>query len=105
MDVSLGAAGASSICTLAAAKESCETPAKEAFVPSRSMMLAAQAAQNVLMPGSQAHIQAASIFVARRLIPPARYTGADREEKKRGEFLHRVKVAKSEAAGQQTQSR
>lgn len=105
MDLSLGTTSVPSTPVYSLSREAAIPQAMPAAASSRSMLLAAQAAQNVLMPTSHAHIQATSIFVARRLIPPARYTGPDREEKKRGEFLRRVKVGKSEAAGQQTQSR
>lgn len=105
MDLSLGTRNVPSIPGMAVSREAVSVPVLPAAVSSSSMILTAQAAQNVLMPNAHAQIQVASIFVARRLIPPARYTGPDREEKKIGEFLRRVKVAKSEAAGQQTQSR
>lgn len=105
MDLSLGTTSVPSTPVYLRAHEASGPQLMPSGAPLRSMLLAAQAAQNVLMPTSHAHIQATSIFVARRLIPPARYTGPDREEKKRGEFLRRVKVGKSEAAGQQTQSR
>lgn len=80
---------------------------------SRSVLVAANLGQSLLMPASASPTKLMPlsllptnveiIRVARKAIPPARFTGPDREEKKRGEFLRKVKISKSEAAGQQTQ--
>lgn len=105
MDLSLGTTSVPSIPVMEAPRASSQAAVAPTPIPARSMLVAAQLAQNLLMPTSLAQVQVMSIFVSRRLVPPARYTGPDREEKRRGEFLRRVKVAKSEATGQQTQSR
>lgn len=67
----------------------------------RTFQLAAQVGWQLLMPSSFFSQQIASIFVARKMVPPPRLSGQDRDERsKRGEFIRRVKVAKSEPSGQ-----
>ncbi len=105
MDLSLGTSSVPSVPTVAAPQEASLAPAAAAPAVSRSTLVAAQVANQVLMPSSLSHIQVVSIFVARRLVPPARSLGPDREIKKAVDLLRKIRVAKSEAAGQQKQSR
>jgi hypothetical protein len=57
------------------------------------------------MPSSPRHIENARIFVSRRLPPPAKSNTHSRDDRKRGEFIRRVLVAKSEASGQNNSGR
>ena len=105
MDVSLGTAEISSV---SMQKAPCEATSSQAVikpVAMRSMLVAAQLAQQCLMLSPLTHTAIASIFVARQMVPPARRTGPDRQERKPGDFLRSVKVAKSKAMDNQTQNR
>ncbi len=104
MDVSLGNAGITPLTMASSSVPSVTQNATPAITPPRSMLLAAQLAQNMLMPTSISQVQ--FISIRRAVIPlPPRATGPDRDERKRGEFLRRVKISKSEAMSQHTQNR
>lgn len=102
MDLSLATTGFSSISQVSGPLP---PQAPSAAVVPNTTATTSQVAMNSLMPTAFSQIQVMSIFVARKLIQPARYTGPDREEKRRSDIMRLVKVVKSEAAGQQTQHR
>ena len=107
MDLSLSTSSVPPLMGQVAAKEAhtpAAAPAAQSAVP-RSMQVAAQLANQVIL-SMNSHItvqRVMCIYVARSCIVPTTRQKNDREEKNVGVFIQRVK--KTEAAGQQTQSR
>ena len=102
MDIGLGTSSVPPISSQDFAQKSAPQAAKTEAP--RQMLLAAQAAQKVLMFSTLSLTEIARIVVARHMVPiarPQRY----RDERRPGDFVKKVKIAKSEAMNQQAKGR
>jgi hypothetical protein len=77
-----------------------------AIVLPRSLQIAAQVGQQVLMPTLFAQVEVGRIFVSRMMFPATQRIGSPYSDKrKRTEVLRNLKVKKSEASAQQSRGR
>ncbi len=104
MDLSFGASSVSSTQAVSGAKDLATTQpntSSSLSVP-RSIELTAMLARAIF---NSTFSPLVVRMVERSMVPTARNTSLDREERNRRKMLEKVKVSKSEAAGQQTHGR